>query len=639
MCGIAGKICFDRAQSVNPITIEAMMAAMHHRGPDGQGMHIDGSVGLGHMRLSIIDLATGAQPLSNEDDTVWITFNGEIYNYQELRADLLSRGHQFKTRSDTEVIVHLFEEYGQDCVRRLRGMFAFAIWDSRNRHLFLARDRVGIKPLYYSHTAEGLVFASEIKSLLTVPEVSRELLPEAVDALWCFRYLPGEITMFRHIKKLLPGHSMDITADGRLNIRQFWDLNFSESDSYGSLQMAAGSLSELLRDTIRMHMISDVPVGFLLSGGVDSSAVLSFAAGETDREISTFTIGFDGDDVIDERPYARLMANQCHSRHYETTITAGDFWSALPHVLYSLEEPICDSATVGLHFVSKMARQHVKVLLSGEGGDEAFGGYPNYPNQLALQRIRVLCGPFRPLAGRCAVVLGSIVGNRRMQGYGRCLPLHLKDYYWSRAGSPFERESGLGGVKYSAEFRDVLPSLQQNPLIGALFNRIAGEPLLNQMLYVDTKTWLPDYLLLKADKVTMGNSLELRVPLLDHKVLEFAASLPADFKVKGRETKRILKDAFSRVLPPAIINRKKVGFPVPHGRWLAGELWEPTRELLLDSGSIVRRYFDIRSVGLLLQRHRTSAEFQREVFSLLALELWHQKFSTVVATSHAKLRG
>jgi asparagine synthase (glutamine-hydrolysing) len=296
--------------------------------------------------------------------------------------------------------------------------------------------------------------------------------------------------------------------------------------------------------------------------------------------------------------------------------------------LHALEEPICDSATVGLHFVSKMARDYVKVLLSGEGGDEAFGGYPDYPNQLLLHHIRSLCGPVKSLIGWSAVKLGSLIGSRRLHDYGRYLPLELGDYYWSRAGSPFERENGFGGVRYSPEFRDRLPSLGQNQMMEVLFERVAGKPLLSQMLYVDSKSWLPDYLLLKADKVTMANSLELRVPLLDHKVLEFAASLPSAFKVRGRETKRILKAAFSRVLPPEVINRKKAGFPVPHSRWLAGVLWHRTRELLLEPGSFTRHSFDRDSVDHLLDRHRVEGQFQREVFSLLALELWHRQFMT-----------
>ena len=637
MCGIAGKFFLDPSRRVTPEEIDTIMDPMSHRGPDGRGVHLDGPVGLGHLRLSIIDLATGSQPLCNEDGTIWTVFNGEIYNFKELRIQLESKGHRFKTSTDTEVIVHAYEEYGAKCVEHFRGMFAFAIWDSKKRRLFLARDRVGIKPLYYVQTKRGLIFASEIKGLLTDPDVSHELMPEAIDLLWCFRYLPGEVTMFKQIRKLLPGFTMEFSADGKLTTQQFWDLKFNATDEYSSLDAAAKGLSELLHETIRLHMIADVPVGFLLSGGMDSSAVLSYAAKQTTMEINTFTLGFEGQGVVDERPFARLMAKQCGARHHETTITAQEFWDTLPTVLRALEDPICDSATVGLHFVSRMASRHVKVLISGEGGDEAFGGYPNYPNQLALQKIRAMCGPFRRLVGSGGSAIGALLGNRRVQDYSRLLPLKLSDYYWSRAGSPFEREPGIAGIKYSDGYRQSIAGAHMGrTIMEGLFDKMAGQPLLSQMLYVDTKSWLPDYLLLKADKVTMASSIELRVPLLDHKVLEFAASLPARFKVNGRETKRVLKTAFTGVLPQAIVDRKKVGFPVPHGKWLAGELWEPTRDLLLASNSLVGSYFDRQSIADMLDRHRTTHQLQREVFSLLAIELWHKQFNGAQAKGPSK---
>ena len=352
---------------------------------------------------------------------------------------------------------------------------------------------------------------------------------------------------------------------GRIETRQFWDLNFVPRQAFPSLEAAGEALSNLLRETIGLHMISDVPVGFLLSGGMDSSAVLSYAASETDREISTFTVGFSGPGVIDERPYARLVAKQHNARHYELTFSAEDFWDYLPRLFWHLDEPICEPPAVALHYISQLARRHVKVLLSGEGGDEAFGGYPNYPNQLMLHRLRRLCGPSRGLVGRGAVALGDWLSSGRLSAYGRMLPLELQDYYWSRAGSPFRRGTGAGGLPYTPGFQTRLNGHSQHDLMRALFARVAGQRELNQMLYIDTKTWLPDDLLIKADKVTMGNSLELRVPLLDHRVLEFAASLPPDFKVRSKETKRVLKSAFRRVLPEEIIEAEKGG--------VSGSLW------------------------------------------------------------------
>ena len=603
-----------------------MLAVMRHRGPDGQGVHLDGAAGVGHLRLSIIDLITGAQPLANEDESVWIVFNGEIYNYQEIRVQLISQGHSFKTNSDTEVIVHLYEEHGSECVHHLRGMFAFAIWDARSRKLFLARDRVGIKPLYYFGTEKAFAFASEVKSLLTLPDAPRELSDEAVDAFWCFNSVPGELTMFRGIHKLLPGHWLEVQSGGQVTTRQYWDLKFAPRNDFHSLEAAADQLSILLRETIRQHMRSDVPVGFLLSGGMDSSAVLSYAADETDQEIHTFTIGFDEKEVVDERPYARLMAEKYETRHFEATISATQFWDYLPRLFWQLDEPVCEPAAVALHYISELARRHVKVLLSGEGGDEAFGGYPNYPNQMLLHRLRRLCGPLRGQVGRGAVALGKFSGKHRLAEYGRMLSLELPDYYWSRSGSPFMREGDAGGARYTDEFRSRLSERGQDGFVRSLFAQVADQPLLNQMLYLDTKTWLPDDLLVKADKVTMGSSLELRVPFLDHKVLEFAASLPPEFKVRGREIKRVLKTAFSRVVPQQIINRKKVGFPVPYGRWLAGNLWSRAREVLLDPGSTVPQFFERDSVERLLNRHRDSVTFlsSNKIFSLLALEFWHR---------------
>ena len=403
-----------------------MLAVMRHRGPDGHGVHLDGPAGLGHLRLSIIDLTTGSQPLANEDESVWIVFNGEIYNYQELRAQLISRGHRFKTNSDTEVIVHLYEEHGSECVHNLRGMFAFAIWDARNRKLFLARDRVGIKPLYYFATDKAFAFSSEVKSLLTLSDAPRELSDEAVDAFWCFNSVPGELTMFRGIRKLLPGHWLEVGPGGRVTTRQYWDLKFTPNREIHSLEQAADQLSILLRETIRQHMISDVPVGFLLSGGMDSSAVLSYAADQTDKEIHTFTVGFDDEkEVIDERPYARLMAEKYATRHFETTISSTQFWDYLPRLFWHLDEPLCQPPAVALHYISELARQHVKVLLSGEGGDEAFGGYPNYPNQLMLHQLRRHCGPLRGLVAGGAVTFGRLAGKGRWIDYGRLLPLEL----------------------------------------------------------------------------------------------------------------------------------------------------------------------------------------------------------------------
>jgi asparagine synthase (glutamine-hydrolysing) len=377
MCGICGKLNFDRQEPVEPQLLHRMMDLIRHRGPDGSGEYCAGSIGLGHRRLSIIDLSTGDQPMCSEDGTVWVVYNGEIYNFLDLRTDLLARGHKFKSSTDTEVIIHLYEELGPDAVSHFRGMFAFALWDERKQLLLLARDRVGIKPLYYTNTGNALVFGSEMKSLLADPSVERRVNLRAVDRFMSYNYLPGNETMFEGVFKLEPGHFL-MVLDGHIKKRQYWDLVFPGELSNKNFYNSVHDLRSLLSRTVKDHMISDVPVGVLLSGGVDSTGVLRYAAEQTDRPIHSFTIGFDGQDFADERPYARLAAKTYGTKHRDITITSKDFAEFLPKYVWHMEEPVCEPPAVALYFVSRLARESgVKVLLSGEGGDEAFGGYQN----------------------------------------------------------------------------------------------------------------------------------------------------------------------------------------------------------------------------------------------------------------------
>ena len=373
--------------TVSPALVKAMADTIYHRGPDDDGYYVSGPIGLGFRRLAIIDLQRGHQPVSNEDGTVQIIFNGEIYNYQELRAFLLGKGHVFKTQSDTEVIVHLYEEFGPQCVEKLRGMFAFAIWDENAKSLFLARDRVGIKPLYYCLTDTSLVFASEIKAILADPSIAREIAPEMIDRFLTFLYVPGQETLLKGIRKLAPGHYL-LVRDGKAVVEQYWDLRFAETTRSQSLKDAEADLTSLLAEAVELHMIADVPVGVLLSGGVDSTGVLSLAVHGTDKEISSFTVGFSGGEVADERPYARLAAKTFGTQHHEMTISAEDFATFLPQYVWHMEEPVCEPPAIALYYVSKLARNYVKVLLSGEGGDEAFAGYSNYRNLVWLERVK-----------------------------------------------------------------------------------------------------------------------------------------------------------------------------------------------------------------------------------------------------------
>jgi asparagine synthase (glutamine-hydrolysing) len=624
MCGICGKFDFDLQARVSPALVKAMADTISHRGPDDEGYYVSGPIGLGFRRLSIIDLNTGHQPISNEDGSVWIVFNGEIYNYQELREHLLSRGHVFKTRTDTEVIVHLYEEFGEGCVEKLRGMFAFAIWDNRNKLLFIARDRLGIKPLYYASSSKSLVFASEMKAILADPEVRREVEPATIDRFLSFNYTPGEETFFKNIRKLQPGHYI-VVRQGELHIRQYWDLHFSTEPEHPNQKQAEEQLVNLLEESVRLHMISDVPVGFLLSGGLDSTAMLSLAAGKSDQPISSYTIGFSEPGIEDERPYARLAASRYGVKHYEMTITSKDFVDFLPQYVWHMEEGVCEPPAVALYYISKLAKEHVKVLISGEGGDEAFAGYPNYRNLLWLERLKSAAGPLKGVLSGTLGALNSVAHSKKIAKYLPLLDMPLSSYYYSRTASPFSFFNQLNNPIYSSTFAGIVDkrksvSAVQKYLQGDLNN-------LNTMLYVDTKTWLPDDLLIKADKITMANSIELRVPFLDHKVMEFAASLPTNFKVRGFTTKYLAKKALSHRVPQEIINRKKAGFPVPYESWLRTDLNSWLRDLLFSQRAMERGYFDRRGVEGLFSKNSETGAYSKEIFCLAVLELWHRIFS------------
>jgi asparagine synthase (glutamine-hydrolysing) len=624
MCGICGKLEFDQNVSVSAGLLKSMADKIQHRGPDDEGYYFSGPVGLGFRRLSIIDLATGHQPLSNEDGTVWIVFNGEIYNYQELREYLIGKGHTFRTRTDTEVIVHLYEELGEACVEKLRGMFGFAIWDENRRQLFLARDRVGIKPLYYALCKTSLVFASEMKAILADPAVEPQVRPEVVDRFLTFYYVPGEDTLFQNIYKLPPGSYL-VAKGGRVKVRQYWDLKFDPKPQ--DFETAQQTLVELLDESVRLHMISDVPVGLLLSGGVDSTAMLDFAAGKTDRPLSTFTLGFPpSPGIADERPFARLAARKYGTEHHEMTITAKEFAEFLPQYAWYMEEPVCEAPAIALYYVSKMAREFVKVLISGEGGDEAFGGYQTYRGIAWLERVKKVLGPLNGTASSVLSYVGRHFQSPRAEKYAPLMARSFKDYYYSRSSGPATFFNSHVMELYSSEFAGLVSKeFAIRPLRHCLESQ-AGGGLINQMLYVDTKTSLPDDLLLKADKMTMATSIELRVPLLDHKLLEFAAGLPEDFKVRGLTTKYIAKKAFQGRLPQEILNRRKAGFPVPFGKWLRTELKDLVHDVLLDRTTLARGYFNKQCVESLIKEHSESGRYSKEILSLVSLELWHRAF-------------
>ena len=635
MCGICGKLNFEAGEPADARLLRRMSDLIEHRGPDGAGEYIDGPVALGHRRLSIIDLDTGDQPMANEDGTIWVVYNGEIYNFKELRTELLARGHRFKSESDTEVIVHMYEELGDACVNRFRGMFAFALWDSRQRHLLLARDRVGVKPLYYANTGRGLTFASEMKALLADPSIERRINARTIDRFLTYYYAPGTETLFEGVQKLPPGHYLTVDA-GKVKIHEYWDLRFDGADGPLQFDAAVSSLQSLLRTTVADHMISDVPVGVLLSGGVDSTGVLRYAIEGSGKPIHSFTMGFEGAGFSDERPYARIASQRYGSVHHDMTLSAAAFRDFLPRYAWHMEEPVCEPPAVALFFVSQLARQTgVKVLLSGEGGDEAFGGYPEYRNLLLLERLKRGFGGAQGILRAGLGALGAS-GAARIGRYGSLVEPSLSEYYFSRTSSPQTPFNRGKQALYTAAFRDALSGHVSCGTSRDLFERVESRPLLDQMLYVDTKTWLPDDLLVKADKMTMATSVELRVPLLDHRLLEFAASLPPEFKVKGFELKRLLKAALSQSVPREILKRKKTGFPVPYDHWMRNELRDYVFDTVLAEGSFLPSYFSRPEMESLLQSHCRGEGMAKEVFSLVALELWHQQF--IGTESRARFR-
>jgi len=623
VCGIAGIVELDPNARVSRHVLESMAESIAHRGPDDDGFLIDGNAGLAHRRLSIIDVAGGSQPVWNEDRSVAVVFNGEIYNYAELTDRLEGLGHRFVTRSDTEAIVHGYEQYGADVVDHLRGMFAFAIWDRPRRRLLLARDRLGIKPLYFARTQRLLAFGSEIKALLEVPEVPRELDPEALDLYLSLRYVPAPRTMYRGIEKLEPGHVL-VCENRQVTVRRYWDVPHRRLDS-ASPQAHPSVLrrrfAELLDECVDMHLMSEVPLGVFLSGGLDSTAVLAVADKIAGRPFRTFTVGYEPTSAealaANEFTYARLAAESFRAEHTEVTLADADFASALPELVWHLDEPLSDPACVPLFYVSRRSREDVTVVLSGEGADEILGGYGIYRRMLDLESA------YRWTGGR----LGALAPLAARLGAGERAQQAIR-----LAGKPLERRYRGVARSFFPETKNRLLGRAARPtnLVDEVFARhfeaCAGAPALDRMLYVDLKTWLPDELLMKADRMTMASSQELRVPFLDHRLVELAAEVPPSLKVQNGTGKVLLREVMAGRVPGAIIERTKKGFPVPTATLLR-RLGSYGRDLLLGPRSACRANFDIAVVENLLSAHDSgSGRFDQEIWSLLIFELWHGVF-------------
>jgi asparagine synthase (glutamine-hydrolysing) len=614
MCGICGIVKFDANDSVDLGLLEVMTGRISHRGPDDFGYFRDGQAGLGHRRLSIIDLGGGRQPIFNEDGTVVVVFNGEIYNYQEITADLIAHGHVFRTRSDTEAIVHAYEQYGDSCVDLFRGMFAFALWDRTRHRLLLVRDRLGIKPVYYYHGRDSLVFASEIKALLEAPGVPREVDETALSLYLSQRYVPGPRTMFKNIFKLQPGHQM-VVEGGHVEVRRYWDIPYAPA---GRASSDPAQFEHLLEECVRLRLIAEVPLGVFLSGGLDSSAILATMSRIRKGEpIKTFCVGYEspgGADSDNEFTYAREVAQLFGAEHHEFTLGADNFRDFIPQLVWHLDEPLADPSCIPLYFISRLARQHITVVLSGEGADEVLGGYSIYSKMLALENLRRLPG-----AGSMAGLFARRFGEGRYHDILRMAALPLEQRYRgvSRGFRPALQARLMGPTGWSHALDEVY---------GPLFDAVSRASALDRMLYVDSKVWLPDDLLLKADKMTMANGLELRVPFLDHKLVEFASQLPQNMKLHRGTGKVLLRRIMKNSLPGSVLHRAKKGFPVPTMSWLRGPLKEFTRETLLGSGSACRNYFDPQVLREIVDHHEAGGDRQQEIWTLLVFEHWHRAF-------------
>ncbi|HEY2432290.1 MAG TPA: asparagine synthase (glutamine-hydrolyzing) [Vicinamibacterales bacterium] len=621
MCGIAGRFNYDPMRPVDRLTLEAMTDAVAHRGPDAAGYHVAPGIGLGHRRLSIIDLTTGDQPLSNETGTVWTVFNGEIYNFAEVRAELIARGHRFKTGSDTEVIVHGYEEWGERSVERFRGMFAYAVWDAAKRRLVLARDRVGVKPLYYAELpGRGVVFGSELKSLLEDPEVPREWRADAIDAFLTLLYIPAPATIYRGIHKLEPGHVL-VAENGAVRTFRYWDLTFTGDGDAAREDEYLERLDALLAESVALRQIADVPLGAFLSGGIDSSAVAAYMVESGGRRPVTISVGFD-EGRYDELAHARRVAEHLGCEFHPRTVTP-DIVSLLPKLAWHFDEPFADSSAVPTYYVSKAARELVTVALSGDGGDELWAGYKRHRVEHWEQRARTAFGS----AGAAAAALGralplSIKGARALRHLGAAPG---QAYALKHAYGMFEPDAKRR--LYSGDFAAAVRGADPFAAFRDIYDRCGSLDPIDRGLYVDVHTYMVDDILTKVDRMSMAVSLEARDPLLDHRLLEFAATVPSSLKIRHGRGKYLLRKVLERRLPPEILARGKQGFEAPIGEWLRGPLAPMTEALLTDGRLRGRGVFDDREVTRLWREHRSGhADHRHRLWQLIMLELWFRQF-------------
>ncbi|MGA9041765.1 MAG: asparagine synthase (glutamine-hydrolyzing) [Terriglobales bacterium] len=628
MCGIAGVVESNKNARVEESSLRRMCAAMAHRGPDDEGVYTQGRVGLAMRRLSIIDVAAGHQPISNEDGTIWIVFNGEIYNHAILRQQLIARGHRYNTHCDTETIVHLYEEYGRDCVQHLRGMFAFAIWDTRERRLFMARDRLGIKPLYYRITPESLLFGSEIKVILAHPGVRAEFHRAGLPEYLAFGYLSGEETFYEGIRKLMPGHTLELDENGAVRIEPYWDLRQSDDQASHPESYYVQTYRDMLEQSVGSHLMSDVPLGVFLSGGVDSSAVAALMTKIRKEPVETFSVGYK-EHAYSELPYAQTVAKHINSLHHEVSVSREDFFGSLPHLIWHEDEPIAWPSSVALYFVARLARERVKVVLTGEGADETMAGYSRYAFTLKNAKVDSVYRSVVPSALRRG--LRNTISDSKL--IGATARRKLSHTFLALDGedwASFYFDNFFSAFNNKDQKSLLTDDFAQELLEGAAYRHVLGYwekstgDTLHRLLYTDIKTYLVE-LLMKQDQMSMAASIESRVPFLDHVLLEFATNIPQHHQLRGLTGKNILKKAVEDLLPHSILYRPKLGFPTPWSGWLAGPQLDTIESTLLEPRSLQRGLFKRAAIERLFQEHRANyRDHYDRIWRLLNLELWHR---------------
>ncbi len=623
MCGIAGIHYLANDKAVDPNLVQRMCDVITHRGPDEDGYHVEQNIGLGMRRLSIIDLSTGKQPIYNEDESLLIVFNGEIYNFKELRADLEQKGHKFRTKGDTETILHGYEEYGPQVLQRMNGMFGLAIWDRNRKRLFIARDRIGIKPIYYYLDGEKLVFGSEVKSILEDKSINRTVDQKALGYFLSYGYAPAPLTLFEGIKKLEPGHFM-IVENGTVKTEKYWDVHYNVEQGK-SFEYFKEKFRETLHDSIERRLISDVPLGAFLSGGMDSSAIVTMMSQITNAPVSTYSIGFGGKDIFhNELGDAKVVADLLKTDHHEILVEP-DVVDLLPKLIWHMDEPVADSSIIVSYLVSKLARETVTVILSGVGGDELFGGYRRYLGYTLNRYYQMVPGPLRKSVLPALFSKLPADRNSTLLNY-----LRLGKSFIDSSRLPLDQQYNNMITLFKDDLRNKLLN-GTDEVVADLYRRYfpesGSDDYLNQILYMDMKTQMVDQLLLLTDKMTMATSLEGRVPFLDHTMVEFAATIPPKYKVHGFDLRHIQRESLREILPPEIMNKKKMGFGCPIGRWVKDDLNEYIHDLLSEDTIKRRGYFNYDIIKNVMEDHYSNkADYTDNILALLTFEIWHQKY-------------